>query len=931
MGYKGTLNLPTTDFPMKGNLPEKEKELLALWEKMNIYAAMRKGKGKKKYILHDGPPYANGHVHIGTVLNKYLKDVVVKYWSMSGFDTPYVPGWDCHGMPIEHNVARAMREKKQDLDLLEVRKACRTYAKKYVAIQRKEFKRMGCIGDWEHPYLTMDYQYEARILKTFKTLVEMGYIYRGLRPIHWCPVCKTALANVEVEYGLHESPSIHVKFPLRNPLAGVDVPTSILIWTTTPWTLPANVAIALKGDYDYVVFASDGEAYIVAEALLPSVASALGIKEPKVLKRMKGVELDSQKCKPPMSERDSVVVMADFVSLEQGTGCVHMAPGHGYDDYQMAIKYGLDIVSPVDEEGKFTEEVPGYSGKMVFDANPLIVESLTKKGIIVASGEMTHSYPECWRCQSPLIFRAQKQWFFNVEKEALRKRCLDGTESIAWIPTWSKDRMVDALEARPDWCLSRQRAWGVPIPAVYCRDCGEVLLHSDIMDKVISLVEEKGSDVWFVASLDEIMGPDAVCPKCGGSQFEKETDILDVWFDSSVSNLKVVKDDGESWPVDLFLEAVDQHRGWFQLSLLVSMATENSIPYKACLTHGLVLDAQRRKMSKKLGNAVAPEEVWSKYGADILRLWFSSVDYTSDIGFGDEMLSPVVDVYRKIRNSFRFILGNIYDYDEDKHRVAYGELGELERYVIHKLQLLILKVREAYESFKFYRVYHMIHKFCVATLSQFYFDIMKDVLYTSAPNSKERRAAQTVLHDTLAILVRLTAPILSFTSEEAWLSFPVGRPEESVFLSDMPKPDPSLQDEKLANRWDRLVEVRDEVLAALERAREKKMIGNALESGLVLFSEDDTVRDLLKEHAGYLEQLFIVSGVELSDSKDDLDKESYVGEKVDLLVSVRKAEGEKCQRCWMYSTTVGSIEEFPDICEKCAGAIRKIEAKTNGR
>jgi len=931
VSYKKTLNLPKTDFPMKGNLPEKEKELLAIWEKMNIYAAMRKGKGEKKFVLHDGPPYANGNVHIGTVLNKYLKDVVVKYWSMSGYDTPYVPGWDCHGMPIEHNVARAMREKKQDVDVLELRKACRTYAEKYVTIQREEFKRMGYVGDWEHPYLTMDYQYEARILETFKSLVEMGYIYRGLRPIHWCPVCKTALANVEVEYALHESPSIYVKFPLRNALGGVDVPTSILIWTTTPWTLPANVAIALKSDYDYVAFAADGEAYIVAEALLSSVASALGIKEPQVLKRIKGAELDSLKCKPPMSERDSVVVMADFVSLEQGTGCVHMAPGHGYDDYQMGVRHGLDIVSPVDEEGKFTDEVPEYAGKIVFDANPLIVENLTKKGIILASSRITHSYPECWRCQSPLIFRAQEQWFFDVGKKDLRKRCLDSTRAIAWVPNWSRDRMVDALEARPDWCLSRQRAWGVPIPAVYCADCGEALLDTGIIDRVISLVKENGCDVWFTASLKEIVPDGTVCTKCGGSQFVKEKDILDVWFDSSISSLRVVKDDGEPWPVDLFLEAVDQHRGWFQLSLIVAMATEESSPYKTCLTHGLVLDPQRRKMSKKLGNAVAPEEVWSKYGADILRLWFSSVDYTSDMGFGDEMLSPVVDVYRKIRNSFRFMLGNIYDYDDKKHRVSYGELGELDRYLMHKLQLLILKAREAYESFKFFRVYHMIHNFCVSALSQFYFDIMKDVLYTFAPDSKERRGAQTVLHDVLTVLVRLTAPILSFTCEEAWLSFPLGRPEKSVFLSEMPRPEPSLQDEGLASRWDRLVEVRDEVLVALERAREKKMIGNALESRLVLYSEDDNVKNLLKKHADLLDQLFIVSGVELSNSKGDLGEGSYAGEKVDLLVSVQKARGEKCQRCWMYSTSVGLAEEFPHICEKCVRAIRETQTNTNGR
>jgi isoleucyl-tRNA synthetase len=928
--YKDTLNLPKTSFPMKGNLPEKEKELVKFWDGMDIYAAMRAGKTSRTYVLHDGPPYANGHVHIGTALNKFLKDVVVKYWSMCGYDTPYVPGWDCHGMPIEHNVAKIIREKKQTLDLLRVRKECRAYAENFMAIQREEFKRLGCVGDWQNPYLTMNYAYEARILEAFKTLMEKGYIYRGLRPIHWCPVCKTALANVEVEYDMHDSPSIYVKFPLKGSIPGVSLPTSIIIWTTTPWTLPANVAVAVKDDYDYVAFKTDGDAYVVAEALLSSVSAALCIKDPKVLKRMKGAELEGLKTKPPMSDRDSVVILADFVSLEQGTGVVHIAPGHGYDDYQIGNKYGLDIVSPVDEEGKFTEEVPEYAGMSVFDANPLITDNLTKKGIILASGNITHSYPECWRCESPLIFRAQKQWFLNVEKDDLRQRCLDSTRSINWVPPWSMERMSDALEARPDWCLSRQRAWGVPIPAVHCLDCGEVLLDSELMDRAIALVRREGSDAWFTCDIAKITPESLTCPVCGSRKFEKEKDILDVWFDSSISNLKVVKDAGMPWPADLFLEAVDQHRGWFQLSLIVAVATEDSSPYKACLTHGLVLDAARRKMSKKLGNVTGPEEIWSKYGADILRLWFASVDYTSDMGFGDEVLAPVVDVYRKIRNTFRYMLGNLADYDDTKNKVRYEELGDLEKYILHELQVLTRGVREAYEDFKFFKVYHLIHDFCVTTLSQFYFDIMKDVLYTFAASSRERRGAQTVLYEVLTVLDRLLAPILSFTAEEVWLSIPAGPKENSVLLAGMPEARASWMNEELATRCGKLIDVRNEVLVALERARDKKLIGNALEARVILHTKDESLSGLLKKYSGSLAPLFIVSEVVLAGSLEGMADDACQGQKLDLVVSIGKANGQKCQRCWVYSSSVGESSEYPGVCGKCLTALNEIKKTTKG-
>jgi len=926
MAYKDTLNLPRTHFPMKGNLPKKEKELLKFWDDMDIYSAIRSARkdAGRKYVLHDGPPYANGNVHIGTALNKFLKDVVVKYWSMSGYDTPYVPGWDCHGMPIEHNVVKLLHEQKKSLSLPELRKECRAYAEKFVKVQREQFKRMGYIGDWEKPYLTMQYTYEARILETFKALVDMGFIYRGLRPIHWCPVCKTALANVEVEYGQHPSPSIYVRFPLKAALAGVEGPASILIWTTTPWTLPANMAIAVKADYDYVAFSADGEALIVAEDLLPAVASELEMAEPRVLKRMKGAELDNLKCQTPMSERESVVIMADFVSLEQGTGCVHIAPGHGYDDYQTGMKYGLDIVCPVDEAGRFTDEVPEYAGKSVFDANPAITESLKKKGTIIASGQMTHSYPQCWRCQSPLIFRAVEQWFFDVEKDDLRQRCLDKAGGVRWVPDWSEDRMVDALQARPDWCLSRQRAWGVPIPAVRCKGCGEVFLDSGVVDRLTSLVRENGSDVWFTAGMEDLVPSGTVCPKCGRGEFEKETDILDVWFDSSVSNLTVVKDRGDPWPVDLFLEAVDQHRGWFQLSLIVGVATEDVSPYKACLTHGLVLDPKRRKMSKKLGNAVAPEEIWTKYGADILRLWFASVDYTRDMGFGDEMLSPVVDVYRKIRNTFRFMLGNLADYDDEENRVPYDELPELARYILFKLDDMVAKARAAYEEFRFFKVYHMVHDFCVCTLSQFYFDIMKDILYTYAPDSSERRSVQTVLHDVLSSLTRLMAPIISFTCEEVWQARPAGTQGGSVFLTAMPEPSESRLDEKTAERWEKLLAVREEVLVALERARESKMIGNALEARITLSSRDQGLRELLKGNSQDLAQFFIVSGVEVHESEGHLPSHAHKGEKADVTVVVEKAVGDKCRRCWMYSESVGESDDYPDVCDKCVAAMSEI-------
>lgn len=928
MNYKDTINLPHTGFQMRAKLPEMEPEILKFWEEIDIYQELKKAcRGREKYILHDGPPYANEQLHIGIALNKILKDIIVKYKTMMGKDAPFIPGWDCHGMPIEHKVMEDLGQKSIKMSRLDIMKICREYASRFVSIQKEDFKRMGIFGDWDNPYLTMNKEYEAKIVETFGKIVGKGYVYRGLRPIHWCLHCRTALAEAEVEYKDAESPSIYVKFPIKEPIPGIKQSTSFIIWTTTPWTLPANVALAVHPTYQYSFVAVDDEVYIIAKDLVANIMQAignsarggcaLGTKDYKVVKSVSGSELENLHCSHPLVKRDSVVILADFVTLEQGTGIVHIAPGHGYEDYQVGIKYRLPVISPVDEHGKFTDEVKEFQGKQVFDADSEIIKLLAKKGVLLRETRVTHSYPHCWRCRKPLIFRATEQWFLNVDHNQLRERCLNEIEKVKWVPAWSEERIKNMVQERPDWCLSRQRNWGVPIPALYCQSCNYPLLDKDIIDRAQKVIQKGGVEAWFTCDFKELLPPNKTCPKCDANQFEKEVDILDVWFDASSSYNAVVKERAElRYPADLYLEAAEQGRGWFQGSLLASTITEGKSPYRATLSHGLVLDSSFKKMSKSLGNAVSPKEMCEKYGAEILRLQFSSADYTHDFPFGENLFPPVVESYRKIRNTFRFLLGNLYDFKPDKDKVEYNKLLEIDRLTLHLLQKLIQEMTTAYEKFTFYKVCYLFHNFCVVKLSKFYFDILKDRLYTYGKCSLERRSAQTVLYELVHALVRLIAPILPFTAEEVWGKLPPSKHVKSVHLSLILEPNETWLDDKLVIKWQRLITVRDEVLIALEQARNKKLIGNSLEAKVALWTEDTNLRDLLQEYLNELPSLFIVSHVAI----ERLENMEKIKE---LEISILKIEEKKCARCWVFSSEVGSDARYPSCCPKCVKALEE--------
>jgi isoleucyl-tRNA synthetase len=922
MNYKETLNLPTTKFPMKANLPQKEQRILAFWNEHGIYERILQSRDKHKpYILHDGPPYANGHIHMGTGFNKILKDFAVKCFSMQGYYAPYVPGWDCHGMPIEHNVMLELRKTGQNLDKMDIRKRCRAYASKYIKVQRKEFPRLGVLGDWNNPYLTMDPIYEATIIEGFRVIAKNGYIYRGLRPIHWCPRCKTALAEAEVEYGMHTSPSIYIKFPI--PDYDKERKTSFIIWTTTPWTLPANVAVAVHPKETYVVFTWEKEAYIVAEPLFDKVRAMLNIDERKILKKVKGEEFEGLEAQHPIfDEKKSVTILADFVDMETGTGVVHTAPGHGYEDYQIGLVYDLPIVSPVDNEGKFTDEVPFAEGKLVFEANKDVLSLLKKKGILLHTTTVEHSYPHCWRCSNPLIFRATEQWFLKIDHDNLRERLLKAIEASKWIPEWSKDRIYNMVESRPDWTLSRQRAWGVPIPALYCNSCGTSILDDGVMKKAVAIIEEKNADSWFTEPVDHFLPDDFRCPNCKGTEFTKEQDIFDVWFDSSMSHKAVLEERDElSKPCDLYLEAVDQHRGWFQLSLIVSKTIDDTIPFKTVLTHGLVLDANLKKMSKKLGNIISPEDICEKHGADILRLWFASIDYTSDITFGFELLDTTIDMYRKIRNTFRFLQGNLYDFDPQEHTVAYEGLLPMDQLMLSKLTRLIKEIIEDYRNYRFNRVTHAFHNFCTTELSHYYFDIMKDRLYTHGKDSPERRSTQTVFFTIQRSLLLLIAPILAFTAEEIWqLSPHFSKESESIHMATFPEPDEYWLSSELGQRFYKLRGLREVVYRALEKRRQDKFIGNALESKVIVSCKNSEIREFLEKPPINLTEYFIVSGVELAEYDAG---ETYDDEDDLIAVRVEKADGSKCMRCWVFSDTVGTFADHPTICKKCYDTLKE--------
>jgi len=937
MDYKATLNLPKTSFPMKANLPQREPEILRRWEESQVYKKLRKvAKDRPKYILHDGPPYANGHIHIGTALNKILKDFIIKSKNMAGFNGEYVPGWDCHGLPIEHQVDKDLGNKKSSYTITEKRKLCREFASKFLDIQRQEFKRLGVMGEWENPYLTMSYDYEATIAREFGRFVGNGSVYRGKKPVYWCASCETALAEAEVEYEDHRSPSITVKFGAvsdfgeRFPsLKGKKV--YVLIWTTTPWTIPANLAIAFHPDHTYAAAEVDGEVWIMAEALLEQVMAKADKRSFTVLEKFSGKQVEGLKCRHPFVERESVLILANYITLDTGTGCVHTAPGHGQEDYESGLEYNIPIYSPVDDRGRFTPDVQFFAGQFVFDANEAVIQKLAEVGALIHSEPYVHQYPNCWRCKNPIIFRATEQWFISMEKSGLRQKALRAIDEVTWIPRWGHDRIYGMIQNRPDWCISRQRAWGVPIIAFTCQTCRELLIEEGVVEHVARLFEKEGADIWFDLPAKDLLPPGTRCRKCQGEEFTKENDILDVWFDSGVSYAAVCeKRPNLKSPADMYLEGSDQHRGWFHSSLLAAVGTRGHAPYDSVLTHGFVVDGEGRKMSKSFGNVIAPDEVINRYGAEILRLWVAAEDYRDDIRISEEILSRLAEAYRRIRNTCRFLLGNLYDFDPLKDAVADTQLLELDRWILHRLQKLVARLKEACANFDFHVVFHALHNFCTVDLSALYLDILKDRLYTSPASSPQRRAAQTALFKVLDSLVRLMATILSFTAEEVWEHLPGDRQlrPESVHLTLFPDVDPKYLDEKLEERWDLLLRVRGEVSKALEMSRKKKLIGNSLEAAVALHAPEKLF-SFLRANEAQLKDLFIVSQVEFLPSAPPGAFESP--EVQGLSVLIVRALGNKCERCWVYDPGVGKDPLHPTVCPRCRGTLSIISASAGGR
>lgn len=937
MDYKATLNLPKTDFPMKANLPQREPEILASWEKEGLYEQIQEaGKGRPRYVLHDGPPYANGRIHIGHALNKILKDIIVKSKTMAGYQVPYVPGWDCHGLPIEHQVLKELGDKKKTLDTPAIRRLCREYAEKFYTIQREEFQRLGILGDWQHPYLTMNPGYEATIIREFGKFVERGGVYKGLKPVLWCTADQTALAEAEVEYEDHTSPSIYVKFPLvtsptvlSQTFPAISFPVgiksvSVVIWTTTPWTLPANQAVCLHGDIDYAFVQVGDEVLIVAEKLLESVTKACRLEGARVFGVKKGREgFEGIETQRPLTTGLSPILLGDFVTLDQGTGCVHIAPGHGMEDYILVLEHNataspgerLEILAPVDNAGRFTDLVKEFAGQHVLKANPKIVEFLQANGRLLGQGSLNHSYPHCWRCKNPVIFRATEQWFVSMETNDLRKEALAEIERVRWIPAYGRDRINGMIENRPDWCLSRQRVWGVPIPGFTCTGCRSVLADPIVIEHIATLMESKGADVWFEQSAAELLPKGTTCPKCGGTEFEKERDILDVWFESGVSYAAVLKG-RKWWPADLYLEGSDQHRGWFHSALLAGVVTDHRAPYKAVLTHGFVLDGQGKKMSKSAGNVVAPQDVIKQSGAEILRLWVAAQDYRDDLRISPEILTHLIEAYRKIRNTCRFLLGNLYDFDPAEHRVPYGQLPDLDRWALLRLGELIEKVRHAYDEFEFHAIFHALNNFCSVDLSAVYMDILKDRLYTFRKDAHERRSSQTVMYDILVAMTKLMAPVLSFTSEEIWRTLsaqmPGGLETKSVHLASFPEVDPAWADSILAKDWELLLKHRTQTQAVLEVSRRDKVIGSSLEANAT-YETDSLSYQFLKPRESVLAANSIISQATV------IENPALVNQ---VIVTVVKAQAGKCERCWNYREAVGKDVGHPTLCDRCVEAVQ---------
>lgn len=931
MDYKQTLNLPETGFPMKAKLINKEPELLEKWEKEDLYRKIREvSAGRKRYMLHDGPPYANGNIHMGTAFNKILKDIIIKSKQLAGFDAPYVPGWDCHGLPIEHKVDMKLGSKKAEMSKVEIRAYCRDYADKYIEIQRNEFKRLGVLGEWDKPYLTINYPYEATIVREFGKFALNGSLIRSKKPVYWCISCKTALAEAEVEYAEHASPSIFVKFPVISDLSGSypalkgkDV--FIVIWTTTPWTIPANLAIALHPALVYAAVETGGnQVMILAEELIDKCMKTFGISSYEKLAEFKAADLEHLEAKHPLYDRKSRIVSARYVTLESGTGCVHTAPGHGREDYETGLSYKLDPYSPVDDSGRFTSDVEYFAGLNVFKANQVINDKLKEVGALIKQEAITHEYPHCWRCKRPVIFRSTKQWFISLEKNDLRQKALDAIDMVNWIPSWGKERIHNMVANRPDWCISRQRVWGVPITMFFCKECGRQIISQEIIDHLCGMVEKSGVDIWFTKTEKELMPSGTVCPDCGSDQFRKETDILDVWFDSGVSYAAVMENrEYLDSPADLYLEGNDQHRGWFHSSLLCSIGTRNKAPYKNVLTHGFVVDGSGKAMHKSAGNVIAPDKLIKKYGAEILRLWVAGEDYRDNIRISQEILQRLTDAYRRIRNTCRYLLGNLNDFDPETDQVPLRGMDELDRWALHRLQELNERVQRAYENFDFHIVYHNLYNFCVLDLSSFYLDIIKDRLYTSAKKSIARRSAQTAMNYILDVMVRLMAPVLSFTSDEIWQYMPSKDRSASVHTDLFIPVNASFKDPELADRWEGIISVRKEITKALELARKEKKIGHPLDASVKLGLSSELM-DTLTPYRDQLRTILIVSSVDLVEI-DQMDG-GCVNETIPgLKVLVSSSTDTKCERCWIHDPTVGQNSEHPTICRKCVNALSEME------
>lgn len=923
--YNNTLNLPSTDFPMRAGLPEREPQALSQWEEMKLYEKMiAANEGKPLYVLHDGPPYANGKIHLGTALNKILKDFIIKYKNMSGFRSPYVPGYDTHGLPTELKARKAAGVgNATHISALELRKMCREFALGFVDDQRDQFKRLGVLAEWDNPYLTLKPEFVAKQVEIFGEMAKKGYIYKGLKPVYWCPECQTALAEAEIEYAEDPCHSIYVKFKVKNDLGklaalGAELDkTYFVIWTTTTWTLPGNVAICVGPNYEYSVIKANGEYYVMATELAASALAAAKIEQYETVGTISGSELELMTAEHPFLDRESLVIVGDHVTLESGTGCVHTAPGFGVDDFEVCRKYKqLPIVVSVDAKGVLTEKAGQFAGLTTDEANKKIAMYLDETGNLLALQKIIHQYPHCWRCKSPILFRATEQCFCSISDFA--DKAVDAINTVEWIPGWGKDRITGMVKDRSDWCISRQRTWGVPIPIFYCEDCGAEIINDETIKNISDIFRAEGADAWYAREASELLPDGYKCPKCGSTHFKKETDIMDVWFDSGSTHAAVLDQrDYLKFPADIYLEGADQYRGWFQSSLLTSVATKGIAPYKTIVTHGWVVDGEGKKMSKSLGNTISPEEIVNQYGADILRLWVASSDYHADIRISKDILKQLSEAYRKIRNTARFILGCINDFDPDKDSVSLDELEPIDKWALSRLDELNKKVRESYEKFEYHIIFHAVHNFCVVDMSNFYLDVLKDRLYVEKADSKTRRAAQTAIYKILDSLTLMLAPIITFTADEIWQFMPhdSSRNTEHIVLNEYPALTGVEVDGDFTTKWELLHAVRDDVKKAVENARKEKVIGASLDAEIELFADGEML-DFLKANENELPAIFIASAVRVTEGNGgDFHGELPIG------VTVRKASGEKCERCWSYSDTVGKSSDHPTLCARCAAII----------